>query len=320
MTPLQRIVETRSGQRIHTESTGSGPTVLMVHGFPETSSSWNHLVPHVAASGFTAVTMDVRGYGRSSKPRAVARYTLLELASDIAEVISAYGDDAVLIGHDWGAMQVYTTARVHPERVRAVVGLSVAAAPFPVDDPVPGWHQAYRDRFFYKEYFQRPGVAEAELEKDTLTFLTVFYTAMAGDRPDQVDILNDVPRRGLLDGLNAPSVLPDWLDPDDLRLNARLFAEHGLTGPLNRYRALSLDVEQLRPYANCTIDQPAEVILGLADPARFSEGKSDRYADPGPLMTRLEGVHLLPGAGHWLQRERPDQVVDMVTAFLRRHP
>src|SRR5688572_13449325 len=114
MIDLRERLVRRGSQSIYTVACGDGPTVLMVHGFPETSTSWRSLMGEVAAAGHTAVAMDVLGYGKSSKPREVERYTLLELSRDIAAVIDAYGGPAVLIGHDWGAQQVYATALIHP--------------------------------------------------------------------------------------------------------------------------------------------------------------------------------------------------------------
>jgi pimeloyl-ACP methyl ester carboxylesterase len=103
---------------------GEGPLVVMVHGFPESWYSWRHQMGPIAAAGFTACAIDVRGYGGSDKPHAVEAYGLEQLSGDVAGLIAVLSPNtpAVVIGHDWGAPIAWTTALVHPARVRAVAG------------------------------------------------------------------------------------------------------------------------------------------------------------------------------------------------------
>ena len=91
---------------------GSGPLVVMVHGFPESWFSWRHQIGPIAKAGFTACAIDVRGYGGSSKPHAVADYAMEHMVADVVGVIEALSPDApaVIIGHDWGAPIVWNTA------------------------------------------------------------------------------------------------------------------------------------------------------------------------------------------------------------------
>src|SRR5258705_5579805 len=109
---------------------GSGPLIVCAHGFPELWYSWRHQIAHLAALGFRLAALDVRGYGRSSKPTEIEAYTLRNLASDVVAVIDHIGDGpAILFGHDWGASIVWHTALLHPEKIRAVAGLSVPFFP-----------------------------------------------------------------------------------------------------------------------------------------------------------------------------------------------
>ncbi|NJS15230.1 MAG: alpha/beta hydrolase [Sphingopyxis sp.] len=107
--PEFRTVDAGASQ-IRVAIEGTGPLVLMVHGFPESWYSWRHQIAPIAAAGFTAAAMDVRGYGGSDKPYAIAAYSLSALASDVAAVIAALGGRAILFGHDWGAPIVWNTA------------------------------------------------------------------------------------------------------------------------------------------------------------------------------------------------------------------
>src|SRR5580692_11068673 len=98
-----QVVDAR-GTRIHCVEEGSGPLVLLVHGFPESWYSWRHQLPVLAAAGFRAVAIDVRGYGRSSKPTAIDAYRLMAHVSDNLGVVAGLGEtSAVIVGHDWGS-------------------------------------------------------------------------------------------------------------------------------------------------------------------------------------------------------------------------
>src|SRR6476660_10162815 len=113
--------------RLRAAVQGSGPLVVMVHGFPESWFSWRHQMTPVAEAGFTACAIDVRGYGGSDKPIPIADYSMERMIGDVVGVIESLspGNRAVLVGHDWGAPIVWNSALIRPDRVRAVAGLSV---------------------------------------------------------------------------------------------------------------------------------------------------------------------------------------------------
>jgi pimeloyl-ACP methyl ester carboxylesterase len=315
-----RYVNGANGTRLRVAITGSGPLVLMVHGFPESWFSWRHQMPAIAAGGFTAASLDVRGYGGSDKPDAIEAYAITELAGDIAAVIDALDPaGAILIGHDWGAPQVYGAALVYPAKVRAVVGLSVPAIGYVDRKPSEFWARAYPDSLFYQTYFWLPGRAEAELEADPHRTIRLFYYALSGDRPQGVNALvRPAGATSLLDGLPDPDPLPPWLTREDVAYYAESFASGGFRGPLNRYRAQDIDVEQLRTYAGNKIEQPALFIAGKNDPARYMIPGIDRYADPVPRFADCRGIHLLDDIGHWVQQEAPTAVNRLILAFLNR--
>ena len=149
---------------------GSGPLVVMVHGFPESWYSWRHQIGPIAEAGFTACAIDVRGYGGSDKPGRVEDYSLERITTDVAGVIEHLSPDGkgILIGHDWGAPIVWNTALTRPDRVSAVAGLSVPYTGVPQVQFLDVIKAAFTDkgRFFYQVYFQDVGPAEAELGSD----------------------------------------------------------------------------------------------------------------------------------------------------------
>jgi pimeloyl-ACP methyl ester carboxylesterase len=103
------------GGRIHLAEQGTGPLVLLVHGFPESWYSWRHQLPALATAGYRAAAVDVRGYGRSSKPAATDAYRMLELVQDNVSAVHALGKEtAVVISHDWGATIAANSALLRP--------------------------------------------------------------------------------------------------------------------------------------------------------------------------------------------------------------
>ncbi len=210
---------------------GDGPLMLFVHGWPELWYSWRHQMAHFADRGFTVAAMDVRGYGGSSKPVEIERYSLQELAGDAAAVIDALGDGpAIVVGHDWGAPIAWQTARLHPDRVSAVAGLSVPYLPVGPVSSMELWDVVYADRFFYMKYFQTPGVAEAEFEADNARALRMIWYSASADGRGAL-IMEKPADATMLDGLIDPEPFPDWSTPEDLAVYVEAFDAGGWTGP-----------------------------------------------------------------------------------------
>lgn len=303
---------------LRVEVTGEGPVVLCVPGWPELASSWRHQVAHLADRGYRLATLDVRGYGGSSVPREVERYTLGELAGDVAAVADALDDGPiVLVGHDWGAPIAWTTAIRHPDRVRAVAGLSVPYTPPLSFSLIELFDQLYVDRFFYMLYFQEPGVAEAAFETDLRSALKRVYFALSGDAPVNC-WLPDGPRdAALLSLLPEPPAGPlSFLSDADLDQLVTNLECTGLTGAFNRYRALTLDVDTSTDFVGATVDQPSCFIAGELDPVRAMMPGVDLFADPGASCTDFRGATLIDGAGHWVQQEAPMAVNRTLDTFL----
>jgi pimeloyl-ACP methyl ester carboxylesterase len=300
------------------EVTGEGPVVLCVHGWPELASSWHHQARHLAERGYRVAAMDVRGYGGSSAPPEIERYTLAELASDVAAVAAALDDGPiVLAGHDWGAPIVWNTAIRHPDRVRAVAGLSVPYTPPMELSILDLFDQLYSDRFFYMLYIREPGVAEADFGADLRTALKKSFFALSGDAPTG-SWTPDAPR----DAAFLP-LLPDppdgplsFLSDDALDHYAATFARTGMTGAFNRYRALAFDAATVGDLAGATVDQPSCFIAGALDPVRGMLPGVDSYEDPGAACTDFRGKTIIEGAGHWVHQEAPDATNAALDAFL----
>ena len=232
--PHHRLVSSPSG-RTHLVEQGSGPLVLLVHGFPEFWYSWRHQLPALAAAGHRAVALDVRGYGRSSKPGDVAAYRMLELVADNVAVVDALGEQsAVIVGHDWGATIAATSALLRPDVFRAVGLLSVPYTPPGGPRPSEVFAGMGGEEEFYVSYFQSPGRAEAEIEPDVRGWLAGFYAALSADTmpaPGAPDP-HFVGRGGTLRDRFPTGRLPHWLGETELDVFAGEFERTGLTGAL----------------------------------------------------------------------------------------
>ncbi|UYH55399.1 alpha/beta hydrolase [Qipengyuania sp. SS22] len=299
---------------------GEGPLAIMVHGFPESWYSWRHQIGPIAEAGFTACAIDVRGYGGSNKPQPVDAYAMEHIVGDLVGLRQALSPDApaVLIGHDWGAPIVWNSALTHPEHFRAVAGLSVpfAGVPSRPFTEVFREHFTSQGRFFYQEYFQEPGVAEAEAEKDPRDFVQRMMYSISGDVPPG-EYWDKPLGATFLEGLPDPAPTA-WLTEDDLDFYEAEFAASGFRGPLNRYRNHEADYAWLQGWADKRIEQPALFIGGTRDPATFLFGAIE---DPVVLVKmfapQAEG-HILEGVGHWTQQERPDAVNSILIDWLKR--
>ena len=296
---------------------GTGPVILCVHGWPELWYSWRHQIDYFAERGYQVVAMDVRGYGGSSKPEPIEAYTLSELASDVAGVAAQVSSEPVILfGHDWGAPIVYATALLHPERIKAVAGLSVPFMPHGEESSPVMWEALYADRFFYQLYFQQEGVVEKEVETDFNTALRKIYFALSGDAPDNEWIKPRPNTESLLESLVVPKSFPSWMSDDDLKVYVDAFEQGGFRGPINRYRAQIYDPEQMASVRGEKLKQPACFIGGERDAVRSFIPGMDLYAGAAENLADCRLTALVPDAGHWVQQESPDLVNQHLEAFL----
>jgi pimeloyl-ACP methyl ester carboxylesterase len=312
-----RTVET-NGIRMHVAEQGSGPLVILCHGFPESWYSWRHQLQALAEAGFHAVAPDMRGYGQTDAPKDIESYTLLHLVGDMVGLVDALGaESAVIAGHDWGAPVAWATALLRPDRFRAVIGLSVPFRPRGPVKPSTVMPQT-DDAIFYQLYFQTPGVAEAELQRDVrATMRRLAYTG-SGDAPPRQSGLGMVTRGGgLLDHTVDPASLPSWLTAADIEFYAAEFSRTGFRGGLNWYRNIDRNWELLAPYAGALVTVPALYVAGDRDLVVKFRGMDQLIPNLAKFVPKLRKTLMLPGCGHWTQQERPREVNAAMVEFLK---
>jgi epoxide hydrolase A/B len=313
--PAHRFVHA-NGIRHHVVEQGRGPLVVLLHGWPETSYSWRHQLRALADAGYRVAAPDLRGYGQTDAPADVREYGMRAMVGDVLGIVDALGEDnAIVVGHDWGAAIAWHCALLHPDRFRAVAGLSVPLTARSSIPPTAAFRRRFDTSFFYVLYFQEPGVAERELDADPRRSLRLIYHAASGDAPLGPGFFGKAAGAKLLDGMTDPPVLPSWLTESDLDVYAAEFARSGFRGGLNRYRNMDRDWEDLADIAEAKVGVPALYVVGGKDltQALVPDGTERIKA----RVVDLRGAVVIPGAGHWTQQEAPEQTNDALLAFFR---
>jgi pimeloyl-ACP methyl ester carboxylesterase len=297
---------------------GRGPLVLMCHGFPESWLSWRQQMAALADAGYRAVAPDMRGYGGTDAPADPDEYTMLDHVGDMVELARLYGGEGpapVIVGHDWGAPVAWNAALLRPDLFRGVVGLSVPFMPPARTDTLSTLEQA-GVKTFYMQYFQTPGVAEAELEADPEATLRRVWYSMSGDGPGRMVAGIMAPGAGFLDATVEPASLPAWLSAEEIAYVGAEFRRTGFRGGLNWYRAVRRSSQLLAPWRNAVIKLPSMFVAGSRDDVLRFPGMDQRVKQLASVLPGLRGSHILEGAGHWIQRERPADVNALLLGFL----
>jgi pimeloyl-ACP methyl ester carboxylesterase len=270
--------------RLHYVESGQGEPVVLLHGFPEFWYSWRRQLPALAAAGFRAMAVDLRGYNLSSKPRGVANYRMAALVNDLAAFIRMVaGGRALIVGHDWGGVLAWRLAALHPELTRK---LAVLNAPHPAR-----MRQVLRRnpmqwlRSWYVLLFQLPWLPERLLRARDFVLL---------ERAFRREPIN-----------------PAAFSAEDIaEYKAMLGQPGGLTAALHYYRAAMRYPGDL--YDKPQSVAPTLVIWGCRDP-HLGVSLTERL---GPWVPDLR-VERLAGASHWVQNDAPEQVNELLIGFFR---
>ena len=314
---LMRFIES-NGIRLRIAEEGRGPLVLLLHGWPESWYSWRHQLPALAAAGYHVVAPDMRGFGASDKPAAVAEYDIQHVTADVVGIIDALGEKtAVVVGHDWGAIVAWQCLLLHPSRFTGLVAMSVPYGGRPPESIVETLRKAHGDNFFYILYFQEPGAPEEEFDADPRGILSRLYVSPGA--PREAPAVTDPKRAagGWIPRLGAPKALPDWLTAADLDYFVGEFTAAGFRGGINYYRNFHRNWETTPQLAGVKISQPVLFIAGEKDNVIRGASAEQLTAYMAKAVTDLRGVKLLEGAGHWIQQERPAETNAAMLEFLK---
>lgn len=344
--PESRFIES-DGLKLHALTQGCGPLVLMTHGFPGLAYAWRHQMAPLAEAGFTAVALDMLGYGHSDRPLEQTHYEAAAQQRHLAAVLDHFGaKQAIIIGQDFGAQYAWNFAVRAPERVRAIIGMvpydtdlagralrgskpeaadtpwaraAMASASTP---PSARFAEMAKSHFVHVHYFQTVGSAEAELGAAPREFLKrlLFALSAEGNLLDWYNFPSE--GTGYLDTLPPTPDLPwPWFSAADLDVYEREFmrlgAARAFIGGLNSYRTADANWVQGAPYADANVLQPALVVIGAEDPVL-------KLIDPEwqtlikQRVPDLRGIVLVPGAGHNVQQEQPAATTAAILDFIKK--
>ena len=293
---------------------GEGPLVLLCHGWPELSHSWRHQIPALAAAGFRVAAPDMRGFGRSSAPSDISAYSIFDTVGDMVALVSALGETtAVIVGHDWGAPVAWHAALFRPDMFTGVAGLSVPPPFRGRGRPL----ETLRDNGvtnFYWQYFQTPGVAEAEFEADVGVTMRKALCRGFLDAPTSLFVQ---PGKGFLSDVKPDLPLPGWLSEADLAVFTEAYRTTGFRGGLNWYRNIDRNWELTAPWQGAQIHQPSLFIAGANDAVITGLIGAKRVNELERVLPNLKQKLIIDGGGHWIQQERPDEVNAALIAFVR---
>ena len=307
-----------NGIELHVAEAGEGPLVVLCHGFPESWYSWRHQIVPIADAGYHVIAPDLRGYGDSTKLPNVDDYGIEKLNHDLLGLVDDAGEEqAVFVGHDWGALIVWDLARLHPERVRGVVGVSVPLMNYPAQ-PVPLMRAVFGESF-YIVYFQNVGPAETEMAKDVRATMTRTLWGASGDYARVLEAAaaeDSTGRGGFLESMpTMPETLPAWLTEEDVDVYTAQFERSGFFGPVSFYRNLDANWELTNVLPVERISMASGFIGGDHDTVvRGTQAQIDAMPS---LLPDYRGTWMLEGPGHWTQQEDPAGFNAALLEFLR---
>ena len=280
-----------------------GNPIILCHGFPEHAFSWRHQVPALAAAGFHVIVPNQRGYGNSSRPTEVIGYDIEHLTGDLVALLDHYAyEDAIFVGHDWGANVVWRLAQLHPKRVSKVINL---ALPYQERGERP-WIELMEAIFggdFYFVHFNRnPGVADAILAENTSQFLRNLFRKNVPPGP---------PEPGML-MINLARAAKPFGDPimseRELSVFVSAFESSGFTGAINWYRNLDRNWHLLAD-VNPIIQHPTLMIYGERD-------MIPKFENLPAFVPNVEVTSL--DCGHCIQQEMPEETNQSILKWLEQ--
>jgi pimeloyl-ACP methyl ester carboxylesterase len=262
------------GVRLHVAEAGDGPPLVLVHGWPQHWWCWRHLIPQLAA-GYRVLAPDLRGFGWSDAPPG--DYAKSTFAADLLAMLDAEGLDRVrLIGHDWGGYAAFLLALERPERVERLLALDIA----------PPWFRPSRPR---PRQLAVPLLASYQL---------LLATPVLGPR---TLMSGTAAVRALIRAGSGPEIA--WRD-EDLDAYATVLQQseraHASSACYRTFLTRELAAVARRGDRSGELQIPTLLAMGAASPLRW-------ILDPQP--SRNVTVEAIPGAGHFLPEEAPDDVL-----------
>ena len=321
MNDVRHRIIAANGIRLHVAEAGSGPTVLLIHGFPESWYSWRYQLPALAAAGYHAVALDVRGYGRSSKPNTVPDYRMVKKVGDIVGLVGGFGGGPVtVVGHDWGAPIAWMSALLRPDLFRGVAGLSVPYAPPGAADRAEADAAHARDGRRCQRILRRvlPGTGprrsrDRSRRAAMAARILLVRVRRRSQRPQHFD---RAARAAAARQVRLPRNDAALVVAEPISTSTRANSSIPASSARCRVIATSTATGRISPaFADQPITIPALFIGGSRDgPTIWGAPAIERFPQTLPKLFRSE---IIDGAGHWIQQEAAQRTNELLIEFLR---
>ena len=295
---------------IHVVELGEGPPVLLCHGFPDLWRGWRPQMEALAAAGYRAIALDMRGYGRSSAPDDPTLYTPFHTVGDLIGLLDALElPEVTIVGHDFGASVAWNAALLRPDRFTAVFCASLPYTPRGDRSILESMAAAGRDSFYMFDQL-RPEAAGRWADA-AVTYPAFLYRSSGSPPPTE----RWDPFASLWTSLRpAPVAIPPWADPDDIAYAVQEFRRTGFRGALGYYRSIQPWFDLAAPYKGAVIRQPSFFLVGAVDGLNLLRRTTETELRVG--LPGLRGFLELPGVGHWPHREAPNAFNAALLGFL----
>ncbi len=285
----------------------TGQPIVLCHGWPEHAYSWRYQIPVLAELGYHVIVPNQRGYGHSSRPSAVEAYDADHLTGDLTGLLDHFGyEQAIFVGHDWGAINVWNLALLHPERVKGIINLSVPFMDRGEQEWVGFWEQHLGPDFYIVHFNRQPGVADAIFDRHCRQLLRNLYRTNQWQH-EPVELGEGMPMVNMAQRDNMPG--DPLMSEADLDVFASAFEHAGFTGGINWYRNFTRNWHRLADVP-ALVKQPTLMIHGQYDMVPASPNLA-QFVPNSEVVT-------LP-CGHWIQQEQPEQTNEAMRAWLAKH-
>ena len=249
----------------------------------------------------------------------IERYSQDEMAKDIDGLITALGhEQAIIVGHDLGASLTWQICLLYPEKVKAVIALSIPYGGRALAKPIPHMRKVFGDKFFYILYFQKQGVAEKEFDADVRETLLRIYFSLGAEGSEMATqfVASDNPKSAekYLDTTILPEKLPAWLSETDLAYYVSRYEKEGFRGIINWYRCLDIYWERTPHLAGKKITQPTYFIAGKNDPITHMVRKAIKRLPT--VVEDLRGIEFFEDCGHWIACEQTELLNEKIVKFV----
>ncbi|XP_071720993.1 epoxide hydrolase 3-like isoform X2 [Rutidosis leptorrhynchoides] len=292
-----------NGINMHYAEIGEGPVVLFIHGFPELWYTWRHQMLFISSKGYRCIAPDLRGFGDTDAPLEHTSYTALHIVGDLVCLLDSLELDKVyLVGHDWGAIISWYLCLFRPDRIKALVNMSVVYNPRnPWVKPVKYMRHVYGDDF----YICRFQVKFVYIH--ILFFISFKYLILVGKR--------------FANSFNPPPyTIPSWFTEKDLDYFASKYRATGFRGPFNYYRCFDLNWELCAAWTGSKINVPTKFLVGDID-LTYNFPGIKKYIEGGGFkrsVPSLKEVVVMEGVGHFLNQEKPQEISNHIYDFITK--